>query len=79
MSHKHTLRSIDVRDAYQQEYFLQRVDGYDQFAVALWRAGFRQVRVWFDSPAPAGRLSIVKCSLLYNVLFGGNLTAVGIK
>jgi len=31
MSHKHTLRSIDVRDAYQQEYFLQRVDGYDQF------------------------------------------------
>jgi len=32
MSHKHTLRSIDVRDVYQQEYFLQRVDGYDQFA-----------------------------------------------
>jgi cyclopropane fatty-acyl-phospholipid synthase-like methyltransferase len=31
MSHKHTLRSVDVRDVYQQEYFLQRVDGYDQF------------------------------------------------
>jgi len=32
MSHKHTLRSTDVRDIYHQEYFLQRVDGYDRFA-----------------------------------------------
>lgn len=26
-----SVRSIDVRDVYHQEYFLQRVDGYDQF------------------------------------------------
>ncbi len=31
MNHQQTLRSIDVRDVYSQEYFLQRVDGYDQF------------------------------------------------
>lgn len=31
MSHKRPLRSTDTRDVYQQEYFLQRVDGYDQF------------------------------------------------
>ena len=52
---------------------------YLSLYVALRRAGFHQVRVWFDSPAPTGRLSIIKRSLLYNVLFGGNLTAVGIK
>lgn len=52
---------------------------YLSLHVALWRAGFRHVRVWFDSPAPTGRLSIIKRSLLYNVLFGGNLTAVGVK
>ncbi|ACL24860.1 methyltransferase domain-containing protein [Chloroflexus aggregans] len=52
---------------------------YLSLYVALWRAGFRCVRVWFDSPAPTGRLSIVKRSLLYNALFGGNLTAMGIK
>lgn len=52
---------------------------YLSLYVALWRAGFRQIRVWFDSPTPSGRLRIIKLSLLYNVLFGGNLTALGVK
>jgi len=46
---------------------------------ALWRAGLRRVRVWFDGPSPSTRLSIVKRSLLYNILFGGHLTAMGRK
>lgn len=32
MSEKAHLRSTDVRDIYHTEYFLERVDGYDEFA-----------------------------------------------
>lgn len=51
---------------------------YFSLYFALRRAGFREVHVWFDSHS-SGRFSIIKRTFLYNLLFGSNLTGVGIK
>ncbi|MDW8403894.1 class I SAM-dependent methyltransferase [Chloroflexus sp.] len=51
--------------------------------IALRSARFRQVRVWFDNPDACEQCNVIKRSikrsLLYNMLLGSHLTAVGVK
>lgn len=52
---------------------------YLSLRLALWRAGFRHVRVWFDQPVAEGRFRLFKRTLAFQMLFSSNLTATGIK
>ncbi len=52
---------------------------YVSIHLALRRAGFRHVRVWFDGHEPAGRSGALKRTLPYQLLFGANLAAEAVK